>query len=321
MNEIFQSLTKLIKQYDNFIIVSHANVDLDGLSSAICLDYIIQSLGKKSSIFFYNKSDNSSVNKALKKLKEKNFIFSFTSNLKSIKNGKDTLLIVLDTHRAILLEEPELLNIIPNVAIIDHHIKIGDYIKDTVFNYINANASSVVEIVTNYLQYMNQKISPILATIMLAGLEIDTNSYQIKATENTHSAATFLLKMGADNVLKQELLQEDRKKFIARFKKLDNSYIYNKKYSICVLEDEKCSREELAILSEIQLKFEHIEATFTIGYINDKIVGISARSLGRVDVEKIMNMMGGGGHVTDAAAQVMNQEIKQVIKTLEKILS
>ncbi len=321
MDEVFISFTKLINQYNKFIIVSHSNVDLDGLSSALCLNYIIESLGKKCYLFFYNKSNNTSVNKALKKLKDKKFNLSFTSNLNSIKNGKDTLLIVLDTHRAILLEEPKLLEIIPNVAIIDHHIKIGDYIKNTVFNYINANASSVVEIITDYVRYLNQRIDPVLATIMLAGLEIDTNNYQIKATENTHLAAALLSKMGADNVLKQELLQEDRKQFIARFKKLDNSYIYNKKYSICVLKGEKCSREELAILSEIQLKFDHMEAAFTVGHINDNVVGISARSLGRFDVEKIMSIMGGGGHTTDAAAQITNKDVTQVVKELEKILS
>lgn len=320
MDDTFLALTNIIQEYDYFIIMSHANVDLDGLSSALCMSSIIDYFHKKNSLFFYNNSKNTSINKAIDRLKEADYPLNFITDIKGINSDK-TLLIILDTHRQILLEDQNLLSSVTNVVIIDHHIKMPDYIKKTLLSYINVNASSVVEIMTMYLKYLNLKVKPILATIMLAGLEIDTNSYTVKTTEKTYISAYLLSKMGADNIIKQELMQENKDTVLKRVELLKNSYLYNNKYSICVIENQTIGREELAMLSELQLRFEHVQASFTIGMIDAQTIGISARSLGYVNVEKVMKLMGGGGHVTDAAAQIVNEDLLVVVKELEKILS
>ena len=125
-----------------------------------------------------------------------------------------------------------------NIVIIDHHIKSKDYIKDATLTYINASLSSTVEFVTKYFKYLNKTVDPIIATFMLVGLEIDTNNFRLKTTKDTYEAASFLSQLGADNVLKQELLQENKDDYIRRQKLIENgeflpSYMWNVNGWLC----------------------------------------------------------------------------------------
>lgn len=311
MEEIFNSITKLIKKYDNFIIMSHQNIDLDAFGSAIALSSIIKSFKKDCYIFMDRRPKNCSIIKSIDKIKDGNVDFIYRTNFEKIVND-NTLLFILDLHKEDMLEYKKILKIVKNVVVVDHHIKNNNYIKNTILSYINSNISSTIEIMVNYLKYLNKEVNSLYATIMLAGMEIDTNSFNVKTTDKTYEAAAYLSKMGADNVLKQELLKEDKKLYLDRQEFIKKSFMINEKMALCLMDDNIHNREELAKISEELLQFDNVDASFTIGYIEDKKIGISARSLGKIDVEEIMVKLGGGGHKTEAAAQFINLSLSEV---------
>lgn len=317
MEEIFNSLTQLIKDHNNILIMTHKNPDFDGMGSALGLQQVINSFKKESFICINNSEKNNSLKKSYDLIKENDLYFNTVkkSNVEKLID-ENTLLIVLDTHKQEMTEIPELVDKVKNIVIIDHHIKNKDYIKDAKISYINAGLSSTVEFMANYIKYLNKQIDPLFATFMLVGLEIDTNNFRLKTTDKTYEAASFLIKLGADNILKQELLQENKESYIRRQKLIEKSYMVNKKMTICVLDSKIYENKDLASIAEELLQFENVEASFAIGKISKDIVGISARSIGKINVEEIMAKLGGGGHYTEAATQIKDKSIKEVEEIL-----
>ena len=313
MTEFFKKLDEQIKNHDNVIIIGHKNPDLDCIGSSLGLYKTIE---KECYIFKTTDKLNKSTKKAFDLIKEKNIEFIDKTNYKSII--KNTLLIVLDLYKKCLIENEEILEEIKDIVIIDHHIIGQDKIKNQL-EYINPNASSATEIITQYMRYKNKTVDKEIATIMLAGIEIDTNGYNMKTTEETFNSSAFLMSLGADNILKQNILKETKEEYIKRTKLIEKSYMLDNKM-ICVLDDTVYNPSYLARMSEDLLRFDNVEASFTIGkIINDKI-GISARSLGNINVENFMRELGGGGHLTDAACQLEDETLKEAEKKLIKVL-
>lgn len=315
MQQTFDILTKIIRKNDKILIMTHENPDFDGLGSAIGIQQIINSFEKESYIIC-NKTEQ---NETLKKINQysKKIYFNTISKSKAIDLiSEQPLLIILDTHKQEMLEIPELVDKLDNIVIIDHHVKNKKYIKNSVLNYINVNLSSTVEFVANYIKYLNKKIDPIIATFMLAGLEIDTNKYKLKTTEQTHETAAILLKMGADNTLKHKLLQESIDMYIERQKLIEKSKMINENMVMCIVDNKIYTTKDLATIAEELLQFENVSASFVIGKLGTNKVGISSRSIGNINVEKIMSSMGGGGHINEAATQIENKTIKEVEQIL-----
>lgn len=321
MEEIFNNLTKLIKQNNNFIIMTHKNPDFDGMGSAIALQQIIKSFKKESYIIVNNKELDKSMKKAFKLLKDKNIYHNIVSKTEANKLVDDkSVLIILDTCKSEMVEDFNVLENSKNIVVIDHHIKNKEYIKGTTFNYINSNLSSTVEFICSYLRYLNKKVDPVIATFLLVGLEIDTNNFKLKTTDKTYESAAFLTRMGSDNVLKQELLQESIESYIMRNKLIEKSFMINKNMAMCLADSKIYRKQDLANIAEELLQFENVEASFAIGKINSKQIGISARSIGTIDVEEIMEKLGGGGHLNEAAAQIENKTILEVKEMLKEVI-
>ena len=313
MTDFFKKLDEQIKQHDNVIIIGHQNPDLDCIGSSLGLYYSIE---KECYIFKATDKLNNSMIKAFKAIEKKDINFIDKTNYKSIINN--TLLIVTDLHRKSLIENQEILDIIKDVVIIDHHI-IGKEKINNILEYIDPKASSATEIVTQYMRYKNKTVDKEVATIMIAGIEIDTNGYNMKTTEETFNSSAFLMSLGADNILKQNIPKENKAEYIKRTKQIENSYMIDNKM-ICVLDEKNYNPSYLATMSEDLLRFDNVEASFTIGHlINDKI-GISARSLGNINVETYMRELGGGGHLTDAACQLDEKDLKEAEKKLIEVL-
>jgi len=317
METILNKLTELIKENDEIFIMTHYNPDFDGMGSAIALQQIINKFKKKSYIIKNSKDQDKSLNKAYNYLKEQNIEHCFITKIDAINNIKeDSLLIILDTHKQQLLEIPSLIDKTDKIVILDHHIKSKDNIKEGIISYINSNLSSTVELIAHYIRYLNFTIDPLIATFLLLGLEIDTNNFKIKTTDKTYETAAFLSRQGADNVLKQELLQEEKENYVQKQKLIEQSYMLNKTTAICIADDKEYENQDLAQVAEKLLQFEEVESSFVIGKLSDNKIGISARSLGNIDVEEIMRKMGGGGHLTEAATQIEDSTIEQVKKEL-----
>ena len=322
MEETFHNLTTLIKNHDDIIIMAHAHADLDALGSALAFYTIIDSFHKRVFICLDRFDNASYVGKALEGLdKEKINISILSKEEIESKITESSLLIILDTHKREMLEYECLLDKISDVILIDHHIKNVNYIKNTKFSYHNSNLSSIVEFSVNYLKYLNKVVHPFIATIMLAGMEVDTNGFNIKTTEKTFAAASYLMGMGADNIMKQELKKEDKTKYDERQNFVRNSYMINDIMAMCTMDDGVYEKPYLAMISEELLQFEGVEASFTIGYIDSNIVGVSARSIGNVDVESVMRILGGGGHATNAAAQIKGKTILGVKREILKMVN
>lgn len=317
MEIIFNKLTELIKQNDEIFIMTHYNPDFDGMGSAIALQQIINKFKKKSYIVKNAKDQDKSLNKAYMYLEKENIEHCFINKTDAINNIKDnSLLIILDTHKKQLLEIPNLIDRTENIVILDHHIKNKDNIKEGIISYINSNLSSTVELIASYMKYLNFTLDPLIATFMLMGLEIDTNNFKIKTTEKTYETAAFLTRQGADNVLKQELLQEEKENYVQKQKLIEQSYMLDETTAICIASDKKYENQDLAQVAEKLLQFEDVESSFVIGMLEDNKIGISARSIGNIDVEEIMSKMGGGGHLTEAATQIENSTIEKVKEEL-----
>ena len=321
MEEIFNSLTQLIKEHNSILIMTHRNPDFDGMGSALGLQQIINSFKKESYICINNSEKNSSLKKSYDLIKENNLYFNTVkkTNVDNLIND-DTLLIILDTHKKEMTEIPELIDKVKNIIVIDHHIKSKDHINDITLSYINSGLSSTVEFMANYIKYLNKQIDPLFATIMLVGLEIDTNNFRLKTTDKTYEAAAFLSKLGADNILKQELLQENKEIYIKRQKLVEKSFMINQNMTLCILDNKIYENKDLAAIAEELLQFENVEASFVIGNISKDIVGISARSIGKINVEEIMAKLGGGGHYTEAATQIKEKTINEVQELLLNVL-
>jgi len=321
MEKIFNKLTELIKNNDEIYIMTHYNPDFDGMGSAIALQQIINKFKKKSYIIKNVKDQDKSLNKAYKYLIDEGIEHCFINKTEALNNIKeDSVLIVLDTHKKQLLEIPGLVDKTDNVVVLDHHVKSKDNIKEGIISYINSNLSSTVELIAHYIKYLNFSINPLVATFLLIGLEIDTNNFKLKTTDKTYETAAFLSRQGADNILKQELLQEEKENYFEKQKLIEQSYMVKDHISLCIADAKEYANQDLAVVAEKLLQFENVEASFVIGKLKDERIGISARSIGTIDVEEIMQQMGGGGHLNEAATQIENSTIEEVKNQLINIL-
>lgn len=319
MEHLFEKLNEIIKEYDSFIIMGHKDPDLDSLGSALGLCEIIESFNKKAYLFLDDKhleDYNSNINQAFQKM-EKTIICVNERSYKKIE-GK-ILLIITDVHSQDRLEYPDLCDKFDTI-VLDHHIKNKNYIKNTKFIYIDSNLSSMSELITYYSEYVNIDLDNVIATILLAGIEIDTNSFNLKTTSRTYEAASTLMEMGADSILKQELLKETKEEYIKRANFIKNSFMINDNMAMCIINGLTESKN-LAEVSEEMLNFEDIVASFTLGKITEDTIGISARSLGSTDVSIVMKELGGGGHNSNAAAQLKGKTLKEVKQMIIDIVN
>jgi Predicted signaling protein consisting of a modified GGDEF domain and a DHH domain len=320
MEILFNKLTDLLSKYNKIIIMSHHDPDLDAIGSSMGLSVILNSMGKENYIFLTNEDKtayNNSVNQALGRVDGINYIYPKTYK-KVIDDN--TVLVILDVHQKDRVEYSEILDKVSNVIVLDHHIKSNSYIKNTELFYIDSTMSSMVEFIAEYAKFYGVNLGILVSTVMMAGMEIDTNGFNLKTTEKTFEMAAYLTSMGADSVLKQELLKESKDNYLRRADFIKSSYIFNKNLAMCILTIPFSAKEELAEVAEELLKFEYVEASFVIGQLNENIVGVSARSIGNINVCNIMKQLGGGGHMTNAASQIPDKTVKEVEKMIRKVL-
>ena len=316
MDQLFTKLNEIIGEYDNFIIVGHKKPDLDSIGSSLGLYNVIKSFKKNAYIYLDinelgNYNDN--FNQAILKLKESvNFID------KDI-NSTNTLVIVTDVHSKSRVGCEELIGKY-DVVVLDHHIKNRDCIDNTKYMYIDSKLSSMSELITYYLEYLNIDIDVITATIMLAGIEIDTNGFNLKTSGSTYEAASILMDKGADTILKQELLKETKEEYMKRASFIKSSFMVNKSIAMCIV-NKKVTNVDLAEIAEELLTFDEVKASYVIGKLDTNVIGISARSLGEIDVSIVIKQLGGGGHMSNAATQIKDKTIKEVKQELTKLIS
>ena len=320
---IAQSLAGLIKNSSHVLVMGHKNSDLDSFGASLGVAKIAIAYGKKANIVV----DFESIEKKTKDVatmiknhdKYKGTIISYTEAMEHI--NKNTLLIVVDNHKPSLAISNALLERVRNKVIIDHHRRGEEFIEAPVLTYLEPAASSTVELVVELCDYQNVElnINELDATIMYAGMLVDTNNFKQRVGVRTFQSAAYLKELQANMTLAYEFLEDSYEETLQRLSITQTAYRYNPYILIaCAHENEEYTRTMLAKASNSLLEVSTIKATFTIGRISKTMVAISARSTRDINVQIIMENMGGGGHFSMAAAQFENRSIEDVRLLLEE---
>ena len=309
VDDLFFKLDKLYSDYDNIVVMGHSYPDLDCYGSCLGIYKRVSAIGKNCYIYLEGNDYSEIMCKAIDSVDGVKYI-----NSSNIGNLTNILLIIVDVHQINRLENSNIFDYCKDYVILDHHIKDKKCPKNGKLLYINNSLSSMVELITYYLDYNKITIDKSIATIMLAGLEIDTNGYNLKTTSKTYRAASLLVEMGADIIAKQELLKESKYDYVRRADYIKNSYTINGNIAICVLPGIS-KTETLAEIADSLLAFDDIEASFVIAKISNKEYGISARSIGEFDILKVIRKLDGGGSTTSAGAKTNKSlsNIKEII--------
>ena len=311
MNRL-ESLTSILKKYKKVLIMTHKNPDMDGFSSSLAFHEILEKYGIYNKVYLNDDNLDITIKKLLINYDGKD---CFCEDL----NDDYDLLVIIDVNRKELVENEEALEKIKDILIIDHHIKgIGSI--DAKYEIASTKYSSASEIIATYIRDNDIRLNKKIYTFLLSGMEIDTKSFTVRLSKDTFYAAAYLLEKGADLVLKQELLKENKIEYLKQQLFIRKSFNYKDNIMISVLDNNIYDKKYLATISEELLQFEGVEASFTIGMVDDNVVGISARSIGNIDVEKIMSKLNGGGHKTTAATQFTNSTLEEVKQKLISIL-
>jgi c-di-AMP phosphodiesterase-like protein len=318
----FDLIKRSIQESSNVIIMSHRSLDLDALGSSLGVYYLCKSLDKDAHILIDDVKNEAGVQRSLDEIGRQKLSISI-KKWATIKEKVDegTLLIIIDTHIESLVQCKDALSI-KNKIILDHHICDDNNSIKCNYEYINENESSSTEIIIDILKELDVYISSYVSTVMLAGIFVDTKGFFRKTSAKTHEAAAYLYNYDAMLDELQYLLKEDVEKFNDMQQVISNAQIIKNHFIIAACNDKMIyNKEDLAKMSDKMLLFNNIEVSFTIGRIDKNMIGISARSLGNISVEKIMESLGGGGHTTDAATQLENETIMSVLDKLKIIVN
>jgi len=319
---ISHALKELITESDKVIIMGHKSPDMDAIGASIGIQKVAQ-MNERDAYIVLNPNDiDTGVQRLLEEIKKHESLFErFVTPEQALELAtEDTLLVVVDTHKPSLVIEERLLSKIDHVVVIDHHRRGEDFIQSPLLVYMEPYASSTAELVTELLEYQPKrgKIDMLEATALLAGIIVDTKSFTLRTGARTFDAASYLRGQGADTVLVQKFLKEDVDSYLKRAKLIETVYFYKKGVAIAKGSNTQIIDQILiAQTADTLLTMDGIQASFVISKRSDQTVGISARSLGDVNVQIIMENLGGGGHLTNAATQLTDVTIEEAEERLQ----
>ncbi len=314
------ALSGLINNADNVIVLTHKNADVDGFGAA-CGIYRICKIHNKPVHICMETYDKSVANmmERFKNVEEYNDLI-ITVGQAAGKISANTLIIVVDTHKTSLLEAPALLKPTKQVVVVDHHRRSADFLEQTALVYHEPYASSACEMVTEILQYTTNKMSlaKLEAEALYAGMVIDTKNFTFKTGVRTFEAASFLRKQGVDTIAVKTVFQQDLQSYIKRGEIIKNSEIIRENIAVSLApKSDESTHIVAAQAADELLNVKGITASFVIFHSGGDNISISGRSLGSINVQVILEKLGGGGHLTIAGAQLAGVT---AIEAKEKLL-
>ena len=319
---IAHALRDLMKESDSIVIMGHKMPDMDAVGAAIGILKAAQMHGKEA--FIVIEGVNPAIQRMMEMLKEDDKLYRriVAPDQAHGLMGKRSLAVVVDTHRATMVADPRLLQQTDRIVVIDHHRRSEEFIDDAVLIYMEPYASSTCELVTELLQYIHDRtaLDTREATALLAGITMDTKNFSLRTGSRTFEAAAFLRRNGADSVLIQRMMKEDLEEYVRKAEIIRHAEIYREYMAIAAADTGKqISQLLIAQAADTLLNMTGIRASFVVGLRPDGLVGISARSLGQINVQVVMERLGGGGHFTNAAAQLQGT-VPEVVQKLKKLL-
>ena len=318
------ALRQILEANDNVLIMGHNLPDIDSFGSALGIYIIAKKFGKEAHIVFgeISSSVRPFMNRFIDKEEYPDDMFIKKEEAENYLTAS-TVVIVVDVNRPQRTECPQLLDKCKTIIVFDHHRRSSDTITGAVLSYVDPYASSACEMVTEMIQYVDDgiKLKAFEADAIYAGISIDTDGFNSKSGPRTFEAAAFLRRHGADVTRVRKMLRNDMNEYKAIASAVSKSEVYKSAFAITVFDGEGLESPTIggAKAANQLLDISGIKASFVITQYEDKLY-ISARSIDEVNVQLVMEKLGGGGHMSIAGAQLTNCTIQQAVNTIKLTL-
>ena len=314
---VAHALEELIKENDKIMIMGHTNPDIDAIGSALGIYRIAKTLGKEARIVA--NVETPSIKDLYESIKDQYQEVFINSETALAQVESETLLVVVDTHKKTYVESPELLTKTNKIVVIDHHRRGADFIDNSILTFQEVYASSAAELVTEIIQYTQNEVelSEVEAEALYAGIMMDTKNFTFKTGVRTFEAAAYLRRCGVDIIKVKKWFQSDLESYNTISEIVRKAEIVRDSIGISIYDvQEKETSLICAKAADELLTIGNITASFVLGLMEDGKVCISGRSIGDVNVQMILEKLGGGGHITLAGAQLENVTIDEAKQEL-----
>lgn len=316
---VSQALVELFKGVDHVFVQGHRNPDLDAIGSAIGIVKIARIHGVKASVVLDVDHVNYDVGRLIAKMQaagiDKDVFISPKDALEAATG--ESLLVLTDHSKYSITYDPELYKRLKNrLIIIDHHRRGEEFPENPMLVYIEPYASSTCELVTEMIEYQPQGGEGVLtdleASAMLAGITVDSKEFSLRTGTRTFDAASYLRSIGADTQVVSELLKENIDNYLQRSHLVSTIDMIEPNMALLMGEDNKIYDPIItAQAADTALSLEHVDASFALTRRSKDVIGISARSMGNVNIQVIMEKLGGGGHLSNAATQIKGVTVEE----------
>ena len=324
---VSQALKDLMEEASEIIVMGHQFPDMDAIGGCLGIRRIAKMNQKKAWIVTNENQFSHDIHKLMDVIREQKDLREdiITPEEALEKLTPNTLVILVDVSRPVIAASPEVLEQANKIVVIDHHRRSQDFPKNPVLVYIEPYASSTGELITELFEYQNnyaESIQPIEATAMLGGIIVDTRNFTLRTGSRTFDAASYLKSVGADTILIQRLLKENVETYLLRSHLLNSLILLDNNIGIVQGEEDTPYPTVVAAqTADMMLSMENIDASFVVTKREDGRIGISGRSLGNKNVQRVMEKMGGGGHLSNAATQLSDTTIEEAVIQLKEVIS
>ncbi|WP_154835519.1 DHH family phosphoesterase [Staphylococcus pasteuri] len=320
------ALKDILTEGDKVIVMGHKRPDLDAIGAAIGVSRFAL-MNNLESYVVLNESDiDPTLRRVMDEIDKKPELkerFITSDDAWDMMTSKTTV-VVVDTHKPEMVLDENVLNKANRKVVIDHHRRGESFISNPLLVYMEPYASSTAELVTELLEYQptEQRLTRLESTVMYAGIIVDTRNFTLRTGSRTFDAASYLRAHGADTILTQHFLKDDVDTYINRSELIRTVEVQDNGVAIAHGSDDKIYHPvTVAQAADELLSLEGIEASYVVAKREDNLVGISARSLGAVNVQLTMEALGGGGHLTNAATQLKGVSVEEAIAQLQQAIT
>ena len=327
---VSNALADIVSDSDKIIVMGHRRPDFDAIGACVGIYTFAKFLNKECYIILNDSDRDETIQKVMFEIdnldEQLSRVFVDSDEAWELMTPQTTL-IVVDTSDASRVLDAAILSKANRKVVIDHHRRGEDIITNPLLTYIEPYASSASELIAELIEYQTkiEKISPIAATIMLGGIVVDTQNFSIRTGSRTFDAAAYLRSNGADPTKVKTILKEPFENFMNRVEIINNSIQKSPEIIMAKAPENKYyTNVMLAQSADLLLTLKGIECSFAIGYLDEGKVGISSRSLGNINVQLIMEELGGGGHLANAATQIeginLDEALERLNDAIDKVL-
>ncbi|MCO7042667.1 DHH family phosphoesterase [Staphylococcus hominis] len=323
---ISHALKDILTEGDKVIIMGHKRPDLDAVGAAIGVSRFASMNNLEAYVVLNEEDIDPTLSRVMEEIDKKPELkerFVTSDEAWDMMTSKTTV-VVVDTHKPEMVLDENILNKANRKVVIDHHRRGESFISNPLLVYMEPYASSTAELVTELLEYQptEQRLSRLESTIMYAGIIVDTRNFTLRTGSRTFDAASYLRAHGADTILTQQFLKDDVDTYINRSELIRTVEVQDHGVAIAHGSNDKIYHPvTVAQAADELLSLEGIEASYVVAKREDNLIGISARSLGGINVQLTMEALGGGGHLTNAATQIKGVTIKEAIEQLQQAIT